>query len=76
MHDFMRLSDAGGSDRMALAFQTAGWVDRQTSVECGLALLESDMTRSLLEEPDLFALRDLEDREGIVELGNVDIRRF
>jgi len=58
---------------MPPGFEPAGGIDGQLTIQPGLFLLQGLMPLAHREESGLFALDDLQDSEGIVQFGHLDV---
>ncbi len=71
--DIHHLGYAGAAHRVAARFQAAGEIDRYLPSQASFTRQGRLTALALLEEADVLALGDLQDGEGIVQLGDVDI---
>src|SRR5580765_7158835 len=73
--DLADLRRAGRADRVALGLEAAGGVDGNLAAEARPALFRRQAAGARLEEAEALGGDDLGDREAVVQLGHLHVRR-
>ena len=73
--DLCDLSGSGRADRVALGLEPAGGVDGDFPAQAGPPLLRGDAAGARLEKAEPFGGDDLGDRESVVKLHHIHVRR-
>src|SRR5207342_2776737 len=72
-HQFVELADAGGTQRMALGFETTRGVDRDPAADGEFAALGRRAAATRGDEAEVLGLDDLAHRRRVVDFGDVDV---
>src|SRR5665647_2672960 len=68
--EFVDLGEAGGADRVPLRFQPAGWIDRNSAANRGLAAFADEAAVTESAQAEIFNLNDLAHRGGVMHLSD------
>ena len=74
--DIHDLGHTGRTHRVAAGLQTARDIDGDLASKAGLTGRGRLAAFALLKETDMLTIGNLQDREGIMQLGHIDISRF
>src|SRR5437016_2210785 len=75
-HDLHGLGDAGRADGLAARLQAARGVHGDLPVQGRQAFRRRGPALALLDEPEVLDRHDLRDREAVMDLGDLDVRRL